>query len=52
MIKLDQVINLRLMSHPLNWAIVMVTLLFGAIAWHLILSQMTPQGAEVSPVAS
>lgn len=52
MIKLDDVINFRLLSHPLNWAIVMTTLLFGAIAWHMILSQMSPSGAQVSPVAS
>lgn len=49
---LDSVVNTRLMGHPLNWFIVWTTLLFGALAWHMIKSQMSPSGAEVSPVAS
>lgn len=49
---LDSVVNTRLMSHPLNWFIVWTTLLFGALAWHMLKSQFDNAEANVSPVAS
>jgi hypothetical protein len=47
MIKTENVINLRLLSHPVNWFVVWTVLLFGGIAWHLIRS-----GATTVPAAS
>lgn len=38
MIGQDQIINIRMLSHPVNWAIVWTVLLFGGIGWHLIRS--------------
>ena len=32
----DDVINTRLMTHPVNWLVVWTVLLFGAFAWHFI----------------
>jgi hypothetical protein len=32
----DQFINLRLMAHPVNWAIVWIVLLFGGLAWAVV----------------
>lgn len=33
-----QLINTRIISHPLNWAIIMLMLIIGAMAGHLLLS--------------
>jgi hypothetical protein len=33
---LDQVINLRMLGHPVNWLIVWTVLLFTAFAWTLV----------------
>jgi hypothetical protein len=46
---MDKVINLKLLSHPLNWLIVWTVLLFAGFAWALIHEQLT--GANV-PAAS
>lgn len=29
-------INLKILAHPINWLVVWTVLLFGAFAWHLI----------------
>jgi hypothetical protein len=34
-------INVRLLSHPVNWLIVWTVLLFGAFAWHFIHQRTT-----------
>lgn len=33
-----QLINTRILSHPLNWAIIMLMLIIGAMFGHLLLS--------------
>lgn len=51
-----QLINTRIISHPLNWAIIMLMLIIGAMAGHLLLSFFdhepatgdgTPEGLSV-----
>ncbi len=37
----SDLINLKLFSHPLNWAIVWTVLLFGAFAWHIVHERFT-----------
>lgn len=38
MITRDDLINVRLLAHPANWLVVWTVLLFGSIAWHLIMT--------------
>lgn len=33
---MDRIVNLRLLTHPVNWLIVWTVLLFGAFAWHVV----------------
>lgn len=33
---MDRIINLRLLSHPVNWFIVWTVLLFAGFAWMLL----------------
>ena len=46
---MDKVINLRILSHPANWFIVWIVLLFAGFAWamaHEFFSSAIPQSAE------
>lgn len=38
---LDRVINLKLMSHPVNWLIIWTVMLFAGFAWALIHEHVT-----------
>lgn len=37
-----KLVNVPLLSHPMNWLIVWTVLLFGAFAWHLIVARVAP----------
>lgn len=46
---IGSVINLRLLSHPVNWLIVWIVLLFAGFAWamaHEHFASSTPDTAE------
>lgn len=34
-LEISDIINLRLLAHPVNWLVVWTVLLFGAFAFHL-----------------
>jgi hypothetical protein len=34
-------VNLKILSHPVNWLVVWTVLLFGAFAWHLLHNRFT-----------
>ncbi len=40
---LDKVVNVPLLSHPMNWLIVWTVLLFGAVAYHLVMKGIRSQ---------
>lgn len=47
---MDEIVNLKLLSHPVNWAIVWVVLLFGAVAFSFVHKVVTV--APAAPNAS
>lgn len=42
------VINLRMLAHPVNWAIVWTTLLFAAFAYHFVQERITARPASTA----
>lgn len=38
---MDQIVNVKLLSHPVNWLIVWVVLLFGAVAFSFVHKSVT-----------
>jgi hypothetical protein len=41
-------INLRMLGHPVNWAIVWTTLLFAAFAYHFVQERVTARPASTA----
>lgn len=46
---MDNVINLKLLSHPANWLIVWTVILFGGVAWKLVHDHLS---APATPIAA
>lgn len=46
---MDRVINLKLLSHPMNWLIVWLVIAFAGFAWAIIHEHVT--GANIASAA-
>lgn len=45
---MNRVVNLALLAHPVNWAIVWTTLIAGGFAWKLVHDHLTSNPTPVS----
>lgn len=51
---MDRIINVKLLTHPINWLIVWVVLLFAGFAWHVVHNaiQGNPAAAQQDDASS